>query len=477
MSIKKKIFFFTCPVIVSLILHLHVFNLDVIGYHVWRQSQTQTVIYNFNFSDNSVFHPQKFDLSSGSSALKYEFPLYQWLIAQVNTILGYSVIHTRFLSFVFFVCFLIGFFLLHKKFVSPARALIVNSLICFSPLLYYYCVNPLPDILAMCFAVWSLYFFFEFLSSKKIIQFVLFSIFMCLAGLVKLPFILFGGVYVVYLVTQFKSKSYKNAAATLIVVSILLSPVFIWYIKVIPTWSGNGITKGILINSTSISQLFNYFQFHLISSVPELLTNYASLAFLLTGFFLFFKRKKFQSTTIQYLLCVLILLCLYFLFELNMIEKVHDYYLMPFVPLIFLVVSFGIGYFETKRLHKFIYLIILISPLTAWLRIDHRWNTNDPGFNKDYLYYSTQMQTLIPRNENCIVDWDDSKFIVLYYLKRFGYSLLKEELSTEKLNYYYNGGAHFFITENLNFNPSNFPEYSFEKLFAKSVQVYKIQRK
>jgi hypothetical protein len=137
MSNKRAAFFFILPVLLSFLLHFHVLKLDVVGYHAWRQAQTQTVIYNFTFSDNSIFHPQKFDLRSGSTALLYEFPLYQWMIAQVNHIIGYSVVNTRTISFVFFIFLLLAFYRLLLNFVKKEVALITNWLLCFSPLLYY----------------------------------------------------------------------------------------------------------------------------------------------------------------------------------------------------------------------------------------------------------------------------------------------------------------------------------------------------
>ena len=132
MNNKKIVFFFLLPILVSFVLHFRVLNLDLIGYHVWRQTQTQTVIYNFNFSDNNIFHPQKLDLTSGSKTLLYEFPLYQWLIAQVNNGIGYSVLNTRLITFLFFVFSLLGFYKLILKFVSKEIALVSNTLMYFS---------------------------------------------------------------------------------------------------------------------------------------------------------------------------------------------------------------------------------------------------------------------------------------------------------------------------------------------------------
>ncbi len=474
---KKNTLFFLLPVILSFILHVRVLKFDVIGYHVWRQSQTQTVIYNFTFSDNSIFHPQKFDVTTGTSTLLYEFPLYQWVIAQVNNCFGYSVLHTRLLSFLFFVFFLAGFYKLLLKFVSKPIALITNALVCFSPLLYYYCVNPLPDILALGFAAWSLNFFFAFVFSKQGKYFLLFSLFLMLSALVKLPYLLFGGVFLLYAYRAISKKQIKESLIKGLTLLLMLIPVFIWYAKAIPTWTGNTVTSGVLKNSASFLQLLDYFQFNLFSSVPELLTNYAACVFLFVGIFFFFKQRRFTGETHKYFILLLFLFSIYFLFELNLIGTTHDYYLMPFIPLLFLVVAFGVNYFYQKNYIKLLIFIVCLVPLTAWLRINPRWNPETPGFVIDYASEQKFFAELIPQNEKCIIDHDDSHFISLYYLKRQGFSLFKNEISAAVLKDRFLRGGNFLVTENLSLNLNDYPEFDLKELYSKNLKIYKLNLK
>ncbi|MEO6303486.1 MAG: glycosyltransferase family 39 protein [Bacteroidia bacterium] len=477
MSNKKIIFFFLLPVLLSFILHFRVLNLDLIGYHSWRQTQTQTVIYNFTFSDNSILHPQKFDITDGTTSLLYEFPLYQWIIAQVNNCIGYSVLHTRLVTFLMFVFLLFGFYKLNTKLVLKEVALISNALLCFSPLLYYYCINPLPDILALCFSVWALNFFFAFIYSSNLKHYVLFSFFIMLAALVKLPYILFGGVFILYAYRSLKEKKYKEVLSKGFFLLLLLIPVIIWYVKAIPTWKNNDITSGMLSSNKTLIYLLDCFQFNVISTVPELITNYASCIFLVTGMYFIFKRIKYLKGEQYYFIVIFALISIYFLFELNMIEKTHDYYLMPFVPLIFLVVTYGVNYFWQKNSKRTVFIFMCLVPITAWLRIDTRWDINKPGFVPDYLTEQAHLQSLIPENEKCIIDYDDSHFISLYYLKRNGFSLFENELNPEILKDRYKKGANYFITENLAINLNEFDQFNFEEIYNKNLKIYKLSLK
>ena len=298
-----------------------------------------------------------------------------------------------------------------------------------------------------------------------------------LASLVKLPFIIFGGVFALYAHREIRKKSFNTLVIQTGILIAALIPVMLWYVKAIPTWKNNGIASGLVNNNKSLIYLLDCFQFNLISSVPELITNYASCLFLVVGIYLFFKRRKSLHENYYYFIVVFILASVYFLFELNMIEKTHDYYLMPFVPLIFLVVTVGVNFFYQKNNHKIIFFIVCLVPLTAWIRIDHRWSVEKPGFVPDYLTEQTTIQNLIPTNEKCIIDYDDSHFISLYYLKRQGFSLFERELSEATLKDHYLKGANYFITENLSINLNDFPQFNFEELYNKKLKIYKLRLK
>jgi hypothetical protein len=470
---KNKLLFFL-PILVSLILHFHVLDLDIVGFHSWRQTQTQTVIYNFSHSDNNILHPQRFDLTLGDPSIRYEFPLYQWIIAQADGIFGYSIRVTRIMTFLFFALFLWGSYKLLRIFVERKVALITHALLCFSPLLYYYCVNPLPDILALAFSIWALYFFYRQLSSQKLLHFILFCVFISLATLVKLPYVLFSSVLLLYFIRLLRAKKTTALALQLFLFLIFLLPAITWYVKVIPSWKGNPIVEGMTSNEKSFSILADYFVFSLTSSVPELLTNFAACIPLFFGIFLFIKNFRSLHSNIHYLTFVFIAFSFYYLFEMNLIEKTHDYYLMPFVPLIFLVVAFGTKKLLEGKFKVLLYLFLIIAPITAFFRIDQRWDENSPGYNTDLLTKQVKFQQLIPEGEIVVVDHDRSRFITLYFLKRQGYSLEENEMNAEVLRKYYDKGARYLLTENLSLDLNAYHSFSFKELYSGKLKIYQL---
>ncbi len=474
MTTYRRILFFLSPVLLSFLLHLPIFQLDVMGIHVWRQSQTQTVIYHFTFSDNNILHPQRFDISTGSTALLYEFPLYQWLIAQVNRILGYSVINTRVFTFLCLVFLLLGFYKWLRLYFKEKTALLSSYFLCFSPLLYYYCVNPLPDILALAMAQWFLVYAGRHHLSQKTSQLIIASVFLMLAALIKLPFVLFAAFFIPQFLTKQVFKRIGKRLASFGLFFIFLIPVGLWYAYAIPSWKGNGITSGLFGNEKSVQELLAYFWFHLVSSFPELISNYAAFPLVVMGIYAGIKNHRNVFNKHLPISLTFLAVCFYFIFELNMIEKSHDYYLLPFVPFVFILLAHGLNRGINSKYKGLVFFLLAIVPFTAYLRIQHRWDVKNPGFNSAYLYEQNAIQSHIPQNAICIVDADESKFIALYYLKRQGYSLLKNELNQDVLAQYVQKGATILVTENQETDALKFQGFRLDLLYSGGLKIYKV---
>jgi hypothetical protein len=236
----------------------------------------------------------------------------------------------------------------------------------------------------------------------------------------------------------------------LIFLSFLLAPV-LWYLKVIGTWQGNGVIKGILsTNTNDIANLIDILQGNLLSTLPELLINYGALIFFLTGFWLLVFHKKHKSKLFPVLFFWGISVLLYFLFEMNMIGTVHDYYMYPFLPLIFIIVAYGAEKLlvSPPKVLRFIALTaLLVLPFTAYLRADHRWNSIDPGFNSNLLIYKNDLRKAVPNNELCVVGNDESCHIWFYYINKKGWSFDIDTLKSESLKMMINKGACYLYTD------------------------------
>jgi hypothetical protein len=474
LSRAKVVSGFLAPIFLTVIMHAYLLNREIRGYHVWRQAQTQTVVYNFSNGCNNILHPERFDVSSGTSLLLYEFPLYQWLIAQVNRALGYKVAHTRVLGIVFLSFFLLAFYSLLRIFIDAREALLANACACFSPVLYYYCINPLPDILALFFGTLSLYFFFTFLKNNKLYLFLLFAVSVCMATLVKLPYILFGAPYLYYLINVRGKGQRKELMLQSAIFLLILIPAAWWYVKAASTWGGNMVGYGISSNKKSWFELLDYFQSNLISTMPELIANYGACPFLFYGFYLFFRRKMWLIKSYRYFIVAFLFCGLYFFYEINMIEKTHDYYLIPFIPFIFTVIALGIRNLLNTGKRILVLCLVCSTPLLAYLRIDHRWNEH-PGFDDKFSSMAQEIKTIIPPDDTCVVDWDESKYIALYYLKRKGFTLDAGELNPAKLRELNSRGARYLVTKGPLLDSNQYRGVGLKLVLDKELKLYKMK--
>jgi 4-amino-4-deoxy-L-arabinose transferase-like glycosyltransferase len=259
-------------------LHLPYINRELTGYHVWRQ----THLYEEDFN---IFNPKRAERGNGDGIFRMEFPLMQWLIAACYKVFGNHIFITRLIMLLIGCASICGIYsLAYTWFKNELVALFTAWCFCFSPVVYYYTVNPLPDNLALCFCIWSLVYVSYWIKLKKVIHLWAYAIFLSLATLCKLPF----AVYYAMAFSAVLIHSYQHRIVLpkyiLPFIATVIFPIA-WYALVIPSWNHTGIREGIFGHSNSLTLLFDYAIGNLVSTLPELLVNYASFPFLLAGFY------------------------------------------------------------------------------------------------------------------------------------------------------------------------------------------------
>lgn len=285
--IKKHYKLILCSIpFISFVLHFHVFNLDLVGIHVWRQTETQTVINNFYQEDMNIFYPRVNDFIYPDRVMRGEFPLMQWIFSLFYKIFGTRIAVTRVLSFIMGLFSVYGmFYLCDNVFKNKTIATICAWCFNFSPVFYYYTLNPMPDNMALCCGIWSIAFFYSYTNVYKIKYLVWSALFLGLATLVKLPFVLYGSFIFVFIFEQLRNKKYNMQEVVCIssIYLLFIFPSVIWYIMVLPS-----LCSGLLMGFFDVKQSFAgwayILQGSIVSVLPELLINYASVVFLLLVF-------------------------------------------------------------------------------------------------------------------------------------------------------------------------------------------------
>lgn len=435
---EKPLFAFLLLITWSFVLHRPIFNRDLVGVHVWRQTQTQINIQQFYRHDNNIFNPRVNAWNDGDNIRRMEFPIMQWLIAQAHRTFGEAIIITRICIFIIGLFTTWGLYLLvHLLLKHRIIAFLTAWSFTFSPVFYYYTLNPLPDNFALCMAIWSVYYFYLFKKTNHWIQAFGSAFFLSVATLAKLPFILFGTIPLVYIVQYFFTniKSKENLIYFIkfsILFILLIIPALAWYVWVIPTWSGNGVIKGVFDNQIAWGKTLSILEYHLKIMFPKRLMTFAILPFFLVGLCVALWRKKI-SQQLPLVLGFLMIIS-YFLYEINMIDIVHDYYMMPFLPYLFLSVAYGLRFFWDNILKQqyaktmLLAYCIFIMPYVCYASAQRYWSIEESGPDSSLFLYYEDLRKAVPSTERCIILNDISSYIFSYKIDKQGFIFFNDHL-------------------------------------------------
>jgi Dolichyl-phosphate-mannose-protein mannosyltransferase len=458
-------YFWLIP-LVSLCLHLPIFQRDLAGVHVWRQSLTQTNIQNFHRYDNHILNPRINTFNGGDNILRYEFPIMQWSVAQLYRIFGDPIWVTRAAVFSISVLTLLGVFhLLYYQFSDGLWAWLGTWAFCFSPVFFYYAVNPLPDVLALCMGVWVLVFCSKLLIFNNLLDFIAAVFCLSIATLAKLPYVMFGVALLPFLVKTVRQNQLWRLFTLIVVGGVLFLPPFLWYKWVMPTWKTTGIIAGMLDNQTPVLKLLDYLASNVYRVLPLMLVNWGAMVFFYWGLKSFYRRirdKKHISPLLSMWILVGLTVILYFLFELNVITSTHDYYMLPFLPPIFVVITEGgkIAWKKWENHPKRVFFAFLSLPIVALLTVGTYWSEDRNEFNTDVFKYRTALRQAVPDTAKCIFLNDESGHIFPYQVNKQGFVFSKDVLPMAWIaDMIDNKGATFMysdsriIDESLDFQP------------------------
>jgi len=424
MKINKitAILFLSLFIGLSYVQHSPSIKLDIQGIHTWRQSQTMWNIRNFVRYDNNILNPRINRFNVGKdNILRYEFPLMQWGIAQLQKLFGEEIAIVRKSVFTIgilsiFTIFFITYLIFNNWLTATFSAILFQ----YSPVFYYYTINPIPDNLALAFGLIYILFIIKHRKSNRIRHLTISSIALMLSTMCKLPYLMFSIISIfffikdVYEAKKISPRLYKYA----LIQAAILIPAFCWYIWVIPGWVGNPILTGQLNEGFILSEYFYIAKYHLVKMFPHILLSIPIWILLVIGFInLYCKWKNYKWVF------ALITITFFYLFvEFKPIGVVHDYYMLPFLPWLFIIISFGVDRVNQSRYGYILMIILCIwSSIYTSTKTKNKWSIQYSYFNPDVFTYSENLKNAIPDNEKCIILNDISGYIFSYRIDKMGY--------------------------------------------------------
>jgi hypothetical protein len=186
-----------------------------------------------------------------------------------------------------------------------------------------------------------------------------------------------------------------------------------------PNWTGNPILYGIFDGGFDAGEFFSILEYHATEMFPNILMSMPVWILFGIGIYrLFVKRRAFS-----WLFSLIGITFLYLFLELDAIGKVHDYYMFPFLPWLFILIGLGV---DTLRQFspKMIYLLSALCIWSAWFtpkETHSMWSLEKTYFNQDIFLHSEELKNAVPEDERCIILNDGSGYIFSYRVDKMGY--------------------------------------------------------
>lgn len=396
--------------------------------HVWRQSITLSMARNLSEEGMNILEPRVDRRMDTEGITGSQFLSYEYILATLYKLFGENENYSRWLSLFFYLMIAAGMYhwLLQLNF-KPGIALCGAWLMAFSPELFYHGINAIPDILALAASVWGLYFFFRWQQHTLQTKWLVLSLAcISISGLTKVQYLATGVPIAVLFIRGMIRREYtRGMILTAFYTGFIgILSCLAWYIYAHALIQASGLKDiGILFQPESDwKRGLQIITRNLISDLPELLLGYVGLLGFGMGIWVAFRRKLYHHTLFLPVLIWTLVLLAYHLIELRQMG-VHQYYMLPYLPLLFLLVATGMRSIAPAR-PWIIALLLLLSSMLAFNRIvPARWVDGQEGillsFYKPEIRH--QLENLVPHTTRVITGPDKSGCINFYFTHKKGF--------------------------------------------------------
>ncbi len=327
--------------------------------HNWRQSTVAMVARNFVEVDANIFYP-RIDIAGDRSGITgMEFPVFNYLIYLLSKVFGYDHWYGRLINlFVTSIGLVFFYRLLGRRF--DERIAFYSTWVLLFSIWFSFSRKIMPDTFSMSLMIVGLYYLDSFLLTDRfqtaplIVTFFLIA----LATLSKIP-----SAYILILVIPIlfdKSIRQGRKLGVLLAVSVVGILAMAWYFLWVPHLNNTYgfehffMGKNLSLGSSEILDQAG----EVLSMFYEKAIKYVAFALFLLGLYrIVTNRQNVLKTVFLFGLCGFIL----FMFSAGESFVKHDYYIIPFVPLMSLVAGYGLASISSRRLVMIFLLSIAVE--------------------------------------------------------------------------------------------------------------------
>lgn len=409
------------------------------GAHSWRQSLTNMMARNFLEIDSNIFFPRIDMAGNKTGILGSEFPLFSYLIYLFSAAFDYSHWYGRLINLLVSSFGLLYFFKLLKKLYTEQIAF--NSTIVLGVSIWFaFSRKIMPDTFSVSLMIIGLFYAYQYIKKDKYVYLIWFFVFSTLGMLTKIPAL--SLLSILGVVVFMKSINWKRKIIVLATAALSFIIAALWYFYWVPylletydfqLYFPKTMMEGLNEIKAVIPQLLEKFYF------ASLHSYIAFLAFL-AGVYFFLKNENKITRLAALIFTVVFVL---FIIKTGDIFPTHSYYIIPFTPLMALMV----GYFLNRIPIKYQYILLLLISVEAIANQQHDF------FIKEKEEYRLELEEIMqkqnPNKELIIINGGLSPQ-EMYFAHQKGWSVENDVILNEtKIDSLSQLGAKFLVIDRI----------------------------
>jgi hypothetical protein len=427
--------------------HLPYMHLPPVGHHVWRQCNTLAVARNYAEEDMRIWLPRidkryHFPGTTGPSFTAYEYSL-----ALIYRTIGFSHQAHRWFSLVLSLAGLAGFYFLVLSF-KPHILLagICTALLAAIPEFYYHSINAVPDLMALGLMLWGWLFARSWIRKRTWLSFTGASIFLALAGMVKLQFLVVGVPIAVECLNAGVFQSRRRSITASGMAAFVLVAAFLWYRH------ANFLTFQFWLNEfvhdvrlpDSMGSFFKILGVNLFRDLPGSWAGWALLPGLGYGMVCCFRQKAIRPFFIGTLAAAFMV----YLFLQTQFWH-HGYYTLFVAPFIALAAGYGYLRLLGEPRKEWLPVVVLLAFGWSWIRMQGNWQTSGWRVPAELVNsrYQSKILSTTDTAMRYIVGPDQSGCVYFYYLHAKGFPWYSEADKQADMAQWVRWGADGIITD------------------------------
>jgi 4-amino-4-deoxy-L-arabinose transferase-like glycosyltransferase len=367
--------------------------------HNWRQTTVTMPARNFLEVNNNIFYP-RLDIAGEKTGITgMEFPALNYIIYLVSEVFGYEHWYGRLINLLFSSLGLLFFYKIIQKHFTAAHALYA-TLILIGSIWFQFSRKIMPDTFAMSMVIASIYYasnyFDDNLRKKNILYLLAYLILMTLGVLCKLST---GYILVIFGIFMLdNSISIKKKIIFFLVSIIGIIPILVWYFYWVPQlvktyefwhfFMGKSIVVG-------LSEIW--------SNLQGVLGRFYDTSLKYIGFFVFLIGVIFAIRKKEKIILLILFLGL-LSFSIIVIKSgvnfsIHNYYVIPFVPIMAFVAGYGLTKFNNKK------IIVVLLAAMAIEGISNQYHDFSIHKKDTYLMtLETELDNIFSRDELIVIN-------------------------------------------------------------------------